>query len=244
MTEQPLYPECPLCTQGVVRRAWPSGDSVYRCDVCQLTLKEKALFGLLPQGRFTVTNFGQGNYKLAQQGLDAKRVALTPDPLKITLGNVYPDDQLAAIAKGNLDLLRPVRTILAKIILEQLNEACFIQVTELRRGHGPPLTDDVVSYQPTQPVARPGMVWQDEGNLFCTTHRLVFPSNRFTFIRLDRKLVAVQTFTDGVAVQRKGEDFATYFGGCYPHEAALVAAYVIAKVPKLQQTLQQSEIIS
>jgi hypothetical protein len=197
-------------------------------------LQEKRLLGLFKKGRFAVTNLGEGDdYNLAEQGLDPQRVVLAPDPLKITLGNVYPDNQLAQIARGNVDLLRPVRTILAEIILEQLNEACFLQVTELRRGHGQPLSDEVASYQPSQPVPRSGLTWQDEGNLFCTTHRLVFPSNRFTFIRLDRKVVAVQAFSNGLAVQRKGEDFATYFVGCYPHEAALVAAYVMAKVPKL-----------
>jgi hypothetical protein len=47
-------------------------------------------------------------------------------------------------------------------------------------------------------------------------------------------LVGVQAFTDGLAVQRQEEDYATYFVGCYPHEAALVAAYVMAKLPALQ----------
>ena len=52
--------------------------------------------------------------------------------------------------------------------------------------------------------------------------------------------MGVQAFIDGVAIQRKGEDFATYFVGCYAHEAALVAAYVMAKLPALQ--LSTSEV--
>ena len=62
----------------------------------------------------------------------------------------------------------------------------------------------------------------------------MFPSDRFTFIRFDRKLVGVQAFTNGLALQRQGETFATYFVGSYAHEAALVAAYIMAKVPALK----------
>jgi hypothetical protein len=192
------------------------------------------LLGLFKKGHLAVTGFGQGDYSLAQQSL--KEAALPPDALKITLGNVYTDPQLAAIAGGDLEILRPVRTVLAQVILEQLNEVCHLQVNGLRRGHGHPLAEGG-RYHPEQPVPREGMAWQDRGNLFCTNQRLVFPSNSFTFIRMDRKLVGLQAFTDGVAVQRKGEDYATYFVGCYAHEAALVAAYVLAKLPALQQNV-------
>jgi hypothetical protein len=123
--------------------------------------------------------------------------------------------------------------MLAQVILEQLNEECFLQVNHLRRGHGVALAEGG-HYWPEQPTSREGMTWQDRGNLFSTNQRLVFPSNTFTFIRLDRKLVGIQAFSDGVAVQRKGEDFATYFVGCYAHEAALVTAYVMGKLPALQ----------
>lgn len=234
MIQQTLYKVCPLCDQGQVD--WQAAESSYRCTHCGLVLKERAILGLFKKGRYGVVNFGQGNFALAEQGL--AKATLTADALKVALGNVYPDEQLAEIAQGNLALLRPVRTLLAAIILEQLNEDCFLQVLDLRRGHGQPLVDQA-GYIPSEATPRQGMDWQDEGNLFCTTNRLVFPSNRFTFIRTDRKLVAVQAFTDGLAVQRKGEEYATYFVGCYPHEAALLAAYVIAKVPALQQRLNQ-----
>lgn len=235
MPSQILFNTCPLCDQSKV--TWQTAELVFRCDHCGLTLKERTLLGLFKKGRYNVTSFGQGNFSLAEQGLT--KAALSADALKVTIGNVYPDEQLAEIAAGNLALLRPVRTILAAIILEQLNEACFLQVLDLRRGHGQPLTDQN-SYLPTGAAPRQDMAWQDEGNLFCTTNRLVFPSDRFTFIRTDRKLVAVQAFTDGMAVQRKGESYATYFIGCHPHEAALVAAYVMAKVPALQKNLIES----
>ena len=140
---------------------------------------------------------------------------------------------MAAIASGSLETLRPVRTVLAQVILEQLNEVCHLQVNGLRRGHGKTLAEGG-QYQPQQSTPREGLTWQDQGNLFCTNQRLVFPSDSFTFIRMDRKLVGIQAFTDGVAVQRKGDDYATYFVGCYAHEAALVAAYVMGKLPALQ----------
>lgn len=229
MAQDTLYKECPLCTQGSVVRA--EGGATYRCTRCGLTLKERSLLGLFKKGNFAVTDFGAGEFTLARQSL--KDATLPPDALKIALGNVYTDQQLAAIAGGSLDPLRPVRTVLAQVILEQLNEVCFLQVNGLRRGHGKPLPEGG-GYQPLQPVPREGMNWQDQGNLFCTNQRLVFPSDSFTFIRMDRKLVGLQAFSDGVGVQRKGEDYATYFVGCYPHEAALVAAYVMAKLPALQ----------
>ncbi len=225
-----LYKECPLCTQSEV--AWDDTASRYRCPHCGLSLRDASFMKLFNKGRYKIDSLGQGQYSLADQSL--LQTALTPDRLKVVLGNLYTDEVLARITTGDIERLRPVRTVLAQIILEQLREECFIHVTELRRGHGQPLPDEA-NYLPAEPVPRQGMVWQDEGNLFCTTHRLVLPSDQFTFIRLGRKLTAVKAFTDGLAVQRKGEDFATYFVGCYPHEAALVAAYVLAKVPKLRE---------
>lgn len=228
MTQQTLYKECPLCTQSSVDL---QADGTYQCKSCGLTLKERSILGIFKKEHFSITSFGQGDFTLAQTGL--KDVTLTPDPLKIVIGNIYKDEELADIASGNIETISPVRTILAQIILEQLNEECFINVAGLRRGHGKPLTEESW-YKPTQKAPQQGIEWQDEGNLFCTTHRLVLPSERFTFIRLDRKVTAVQAYTDGVAIQRKGEEFATYFIGCYPHEAALVAAYIMAKIPKLR----------
>jgi|GEM_PF-1263680 len=236
MVQQTLYKECPLCTQAPVEL---KGDGVYQCKACGLTLKERSILGLFKKGHFSITDFGQQEFALAQEGL--KDVVLTPDTLKIVIGNIYSDEQLADIASGNIEVISPVRTILAQIILEQLNEECFINVADLRRGHGKPLTEESW-YRPTQKASQKGIEWQDEGNLFCTTHRLVLPSDRFTFIRLDRKVTAVQAYIDGIAIQRKGEEFATYFIGCYPHEAALVAAYVMAKIPKLRPSeLVESE---
>lgn len=228
MSQELLYKECPLCAQAPVTL---QSNGEYRCQNCDLTLKEKPVLGLFKKGQYGVEKLGQGNFALARESL--KNVALSPDPLKITLGNVYTDDDLAEISAGNLDAIRPVRTVLAQIILEQLREECFVNVTGLRRGHGAPLAEESW-YLPTQKASLQSVKWQDEGNLFCTTHRLVLPSNQFTFIRLGRKISAVQAFTNAVAIQVSGEDYSTYFTGCRPHEAALVAAYVMAKVPLLR----------
>ena len=228
MAQPTLYNECPRCAQAPINLQ-PTG--IYRCGKCGLALKEQSVLGLFKKNHFSVTDLGPGKFTLAQAGLTNKRLPL--DKLKIVLTNIYSDDQLAQIAAGNFEVIRPVRTILAQIILEQLNEACFINVNGLRRAHGIPLNDES-RYLPIQKTPRNGLKWQDEGNLFCTVQRLVMPSNQFTFIRLDRKIAAVQAFTDGVAIQRKSEEFATYFVGCYPHEAALVAAYSMGKIPKLR----------
>lgn len=228
MAQEILYKECPLCNQAAVTR---QVDGTYRCQQCGLTLKERSLLGLFKKGHLAVADWGAGDYSLAKKSLG--QVTLPADTLQIAIGNVYTNRQLADLVGGSLKVLRPVRTVLAQVILEQLNEECFIQVNGLRRGHGQAIRDGG-HYLPEQVSLKDGMVWQDQGNLFCTNQRLVFPSNSFTFIRLDRKVVGVQAFSDGVAIQRKGEDYATYFMGCYPHEAALVAAYVLAKLPALQ----------
>ncbi|GAB4452520.1 MAG: hypothetical protein Kow0031_34950 [Anaerolineae bacterium] len=227
MSQDTLYRECPLCAQAPVTQH----DDVYRCENCGLTVKEKAVLGLFNKGKYGVVSLGEGDFGLASASV--RDVVLPPDPLKIVIGNIYTDSQLAEIAGGDVQAIRPVRTVLAQIILEQLREECFVNVTGLRRAFGPPLPESS-HYQPQEKVPLHGLQWLDEGNLFCTTQRLVLPSNQFTFIRLGRKISAVQAFTNGVAIQQKNEEQATYFVGCYPHEAALVAAYVMAKVPLLR----------
>jgi len=228
MIQDTLYKECPLCLQApVVRQAV----GVFKCGHCGLTLKDKSVLGVLKKGQLGVESLGRGDYSLATEAL--KNVTLLPDPLKITIGNVYSNSQLAQIAAGQVEVIRPVRTVLAQIILEQLREECFVNVVGIRRGFGPPLTA-ASWYLPAPNAALPNLKWQDEGNLFCTTQRLVLPSNQFTFIRLGRKVAAVQAYSNAVALQIAGEDYATYFVGCYPHEAALVAAYVMARVPLLR----------
>ena len=118
MVQQTLFEECPLCNQGAV--VWRDSDAVYRCEHCNLTLKERRLLGLFKKGHFSVSHLGEGDYTLAGQSL--RRIALLPDSLKVMIGNVYTDQKLAKLAGGSLEVIRPVRTILAQIILEQLDE--------------------------------------------------------------------------------------------------------------------------
>jgi hypothetical protein len=227
-----LYDECPLCNQAPV--VFAEEEKVYRCNHCGLTLKSSSLLGLFKKNHFRVTDWGTNNFSPAVDGL--KNISLVPDRLKVVIGNIYSDGQLAEIAGGSLEIIRPVRTILAQIILEQLKETCYVQVNGLRQGLGQPLPEGGC-YQPQEKTPRQGLDWQNRGNLFGTGKHLVLPSDRFTFIRLDRKLVGVQAFTDGVGVQRKGEEFATYFVGCQPHEAALVAAFVMGKAPAARKPI-------
>ncbi|MCB0193875.1 MAG: hypothetical protein KDJ65_18135 [Anaerolineae bacterium] len=222
-----LYKECPFCMEAPVSLQ----EGSYICENCGLTIKERAVLGLFKKGRYTIVQLPAGDFSLVEPELS--NIVLKPDPLKVVIGNIYSDGQLAEISNGNIDVISPVKTVLAQIILEQLNEVCYINVNGLRRGHGEPLSGES-NYVPSQKAPRDGMKWQDEGNLFCTNQRIVLPSNQFTFIRLDRKVVNVQAFKDGFALQRKNEDYATYFLGCYAHEAALVSAYAMAKVPALR----------
>ncbi|MCB0208221.1 MAG: hypothetical protein KDJ52_02760 [Anaerolineae bacterium] len=222
-----LYKECPFCMEAPISLQ----EGSYICENCGLTLNERTMLGMFKKGRYTITQLPAGNFSLI--GPELSTVVLKPDPLKVVIGNLYTDEQLAQISEGNIDIISPVKTVLAQIILEQLNEVCYINVNGLRRGHGEPLSGES-NYWPQQKAPRDGMKWQDEGNLFCTNQRIVLPSNQFTFIRLDRKVVTVQAFKDGFALQRKNEEYATYFIGCYAHEAALVTAYAMAKVPALR----------
>jgi hypothetical protein len=230
MTEEILYKECPLCVESPVIL----DGNIYRCDNCGLSLKERSIMGIFQKGQFTVEKLPDlGGYSLAASSM--KNVKASSEVLTVVLGNIYSDGALSQIAQGNLEVMRPVRTVLAQIILEQLREECFVNVIGLRRGYGPPLQEES-SYFPQNMVPAADIKWQDEGNLFCTTNRLVLPSNQFTFIRLGRKVSAVKAFSNGIAIQLKNEPQATYFVGCYPHEAALIAAYVLGRVPLLRPT--------
>ena len=132
MAQLTLYQECPLCNKGAV--VWHDAGAVYRCEHCHLTLKERPILGLFKKGRFEVSDLGAGDYILAEQSLH--KVALLPDLLKVVLGNVYSDQQLEALANGSLEVVRSVRTVLAQIILEQLNEACIVLCPSSKRQRG------------------------------------------------------------------------------------------------------------
>jgi len=227
MADDVLFASCPVCEQAPLART--GGE--FQCDHCRLTVKPRAFLWRKSSDRYVVRDIGEA-YRLARPGIVNRtfsRAALQ------RLGeHVYPDAALASIAAGEFDAIRPPSNTLAQILLEQLHETVFFQVNQLRGAPGPVIGAGASRF-PQGTVPRSGLTWKDRGNLFLTNARLVFPSNTFTFIRMDRKLIAVRAFEDGLAVQRKGERFATYFVGCRAHQAALMAAYIQGKSPALQE---------
>lgn len=224
MTTATNISTCPVCGQAPF-----SAEPNALCAGCGLSLIRSSwpIVGT----RYTVKAIGEA-YALVKPGLLGKK--FTPAQLLLLAEQVYPDQTLIALAGGDFSGLKmPVGT-LAGILLEQLKETCFLRVNGLRRAHGPVLVEGS-DRLPREMIPAAGMEWIDWGNLFLTDSRLVFPSDTFTFIRMDRKLVGVKAFQDGLAVQRKGEVFATYFAGCPSYQAALAAAYLEGRLPGLRE---------
>ena len=227
MSGDTLLPLCPVCTQTPLTRQGKS----YQCSHCGLTLKPKTVLGFKFKDKYIVESIGRG-YNIARSGIVGQVIPLTE--LKNFGESVYTDQQLTAFAAGILDELRPPSSTLTQILLEQLRETVYVQTHNMRRAHGPAI-DAGGNFIPKGHAPAAELNWQDKGNLFLTNARLVFPSDSFTFIRMDRKLIGLKTFENGFAVQRKGEDFATYFVGCRAHQAALNGAYITGRVPALRR---------
>ncbi len=229
MVADTLLSPCPACEGAALAKI----NNVYQCNACGLTVKEKKrLLGFGSKGaQFVVQNIGD-DFSIAKKGIMGRVFSLAE--LKNFHESVYSDQTLADFAGGNYDALNMPVSTLAQILLEQLRETCYMQINDIRRAHGPVLEEGGNRF-PEGKAPTKSLTWQDEGNLFLTNIRLVFPSDSFTFIRMDRKLIGLKTYEDGLAVQRKGEDFATYFVGCGAHQASLVAAYIQGKVPTLKQ---------
>ena len=221
-----LFSSCPVCGKAPLS----ADENIYKCAHCGLTIKPKRkFFGRSPQ-KYTVTAIGDG-YDIARRGIVGQKFTL-PE-LALFSEQVYSDAELSEFAEGNLEHLTMPGSVLAQILLEQLRETCFLHVDDLRRAHGPALEPGGDRF-PSEKISTAGLIWKDEGNLFLTNVRLVFPSNSFTFMRMGRKMVGLRAFENGVAIQMKGEDHATYFVGCKSHQAALIAAYIQGKVPALR----------
>lgn len=227
MTTDTFLSVCPVCRQGPLS----TQKSQFYCPVCGFTVKQQLLFGVKPLDKYRVIAIGS-EYGLAQRGLVGQLFPAAE--VEMFAENVYSDAHLAEIAAGDLTHLTMPRSTLAQIILEQLRETCYVQLRGMRRAHGPTF-EAGSQYLPQGAVPAAGLTWLDEGNLFLTNGRIVFPSNTFTFIRMDRKLIGLKAFDNGVVVQRKGEEFATYFVGCRPHQAALIAAYIQGQSPALKK---------
>jgi hypothetical protein len=229
MASDILLSPCPACEGAALAKL----NNAYQCNECGLTVKEKKrVLGFGSKGaQFVVQTIGD-DFSMARGGIIGHVFSLAE--LKNFHESVYPDQTLADFAEGNYDALNMPASTLAQILLEQLRETCYIQINDMRRAHGPVLGEGGNRF-PEGKTPTKSLTWQDEGNLFLTNIRLVFPSDSFTFIRMDRRLIGLKTYEDGLAVQRKGEDFATYLVGCGAHQASLVAAYIQGKVPTLKQ---------
>jgi len=224
-----LFSTCPVCAA----QAGMENVAGYQCDHCGLSLKpQKHLWPFkAKEVKYLVQAIGQG-FDIVATGLIGQTFSAAE--VKNFRESVYSDQVLAEFAEAKLDNLNMPASTLAQILLEQLRETCYIQINNLRRAHGPIISGQS-SRIPTGKVPTVGLTWQDKGNLFLTNIRLVFPSNSFTFIRLDRKVTGLQTYENGLAVQRKGEAFATYFVGGRAHQTALTAAYIFGKIPHLRR---------
>ncbi|OQY27132.1 MAG: hypothetical protein B6243_13350 [Anaerolineaceae bacterium 4572_5.2] len=195
-----------------------------------MTLKPKTFLGFKFKDQYIVQSIGQ-DYDIARSGVAGQVVPLSE--LDNFGESVYTDQQLAVFAQGNFNDLRMPSNTLAQILLEQLSETVYVQTHNMRRAHGPAL-EAGGNYIPKGLAPSGDLNWQDVGNLFLTNSRLVFPSNKFSFIRMDRKLIGLKTFENGFAIQRKGEDFATYFLDSRAHQAALNGAYIQGRVLALR----------
>jgi hypothetical protein len=218
MTTDVLLSPCPVCEQAPLSGVRKE----YQCVRCGLTVRQNSLLGIKPQDQYRVKSIND-EYDLAKPGIVGYVFSLAE--LKNFRESVYSNQELTAFAQGNFDDLNMPASTLAQILLEQLHETCYIQVNNMRRAHGPILEAGGDRF-PRKKVSAGSLHWKDKGNLFLTDARIVFPSNTFTFIRLDRKLTGLKAFENGIAIQRKREEFATYFMGCRAHQAALMAAYI------------------
>jgi hypothetical protein len=191
---------------------------------------KKPLFGLSKSDKYQVADVNPA-YGVAQASLVGEKFTLSE--IQKFNESVYTDDTLAEIAAGDLDRITMPRSTLAQILLEQLRETCYLDVGRVKRADGPALEVGGNRF-PDGKAPRKELEWQDEGNLFLTNVRLVLPSDTFTFVRLDRRVVGLKVYEDGLAIQERGNDKAMYFVGCRAHEAALVGAYIMGKIAKLR----------
>ena len=229
MSVEVLGAACLACEQAVLRHVADG----YLCEHCGLKLTEKRswLNFRSKTARYLVQDIG-ADFSIARAGLVGQVFTLAE--LARLREVLYADQTLASFAQGDYTALHQPNNALAQILLEQLRETCYIQINEMRRARGPILAGESRRL-PQEKAPHTGLTWLDRGNLFLTNIRLVFPSDTFTFIRLDRKLVGIRAYENGLAIQRRGEDFATYFVGCRSYQAALAAAYIYGKVPPLRR---------
>lgn len=217
---------CPVCGQTPFVHTGKN----YRCENCGLGLTQQSILGFKLKDQYRVDGLGDA-YRLAAAGIVGRtfeRAALA------NFGeSVYTDATLEAIARGDFEAINLPASTVSQVLLEQMRETCFVQVSNLRRAHGPTLTPGGSRF-PEGVASTVDLTIKGEGTLYLTDKRIIFTSSKFTYLRLDGKLTGLKTFENGVAVQRRDEDFATWFVGCGAHQAALIAAYIQGRVPSLR----------
>lgn len=224
MRDEVLIEPCPICGQA----ALAGGAGWYTCAACDAQVGQSRWLGWW-RDRFLFRRVGPA-YRNAEA--DLLKRTFTKAQLAELAGSCYTDDDLAAIASGDLHRLHPPRSPVAQIMFPQSRETCYVQANNLIRAEGASLSEGVSRFD--TPVDRRALRLVDRGNLFISDQRLIFPSSTHTIIRLDRKLSGVGTFRDAVALQRKGEDFATYFLGLESRVVSLIAAYLRGRLDHLR----------
>lgn len=204
-------------------------DARYACAACKTEVKQSRWLGIWPRDRYFFQAIGPG-FRNAEPDLSAR--PFTRAQLAALVGSCYRDADLEAIAAGDLSRLRPPGSTLARVLFPHSRETCHIQVNGLTRAEGPPLPDGVSKIN--NPVDRASLKMLDRGNLFISDQRMIFPSGTHTIIRIDHKLSGVCSFADALAIQRTGDDAATYFLGVEHREALLVAAYLQGRLNHLR----------
>jgi len=224
MSREVVIEPCPICGQAAL-----AGDApYYACAACGTRLKQSRWLGW-QRDRFFFQRVGAA-YRNAQADLLAR--PFTRAQLADLVGSCYTDEDLVAIAAGDLTRVRLPRSTVANIMFPQTHETCYIQVNHLARAEGTVLPEGVSRMD--SPADRSALRILDQGNLFISDQRLIFPSSTHTSIRLDRKLSGARAFRDALAVQRKGEEVATYFLGLPSRYTALIVAYLQGRLDHLR----------
>ena len=225
MSGEVLITPCPICGQSAL-----SGDShQYTCASCGTQVTQRRWLGVWRRKRFIFRTVGH-DYRNAAPDLTAR--SFTEAELAGLAGSCYTDANLEAIAAGDLSRLHLPNSTIAQILFPHTSETCYVQVNDLTRAEGPSLPDGVSKED--GPANQRPLKKLDQGNLFISDLRLIFPSSTHTIIRIDRKLTGICAFSNAVAIQRKGEDTATYFLGLESRNVLLVTAYLQGRLDHLQ----------
>jgi hypothetical protein len=218
---------CPLCSSPALTDA----GNRQACSACGTIFSTFAAYGFIGPTRYRLEVLPK-DYGILGSSILGR--ALNEDSMKKLPELAYMDKELAEIAAGRLDVLRPVTDMYNTVFFEQLHENVRLRIKGLQHEAGEALSCGS-GFQPQQSTGLGLAQNAARGNLLITDQRLIFTSSTYTFIRLDRKLSAVVAFNNALAIQRQGEKEAIYFIGLRPIEAALSAAIIMGQAPHLRE---------